>query len=150
VAEVLETTNADGALEAIHRFIGSFPLAARTPNRILFAHSLPDVSFIDEYDPRCVDQPPDRLDLSEGSSAYHLVWGRRHTHRVIDRLAAAYDVEYFVIGHQPQEFGYEVVLDRVIILASDNNHGVFLPIDCHRKYDIDALVERIRPFAGVA
>jgi hypothetical protein len=150
VAEVLETDDIEPALEAIDRFIASFPLAGRTPNRVFFAHSLPDVSWIDEFDPRCVDQPASEVELYEGSSAYQLVWGRRHTTAVLDKLAAAYGVDYFVIGHQPQEFGYEVVLDRVIILASDNNHGVFLPIDCHKKYDIEALVERIRPFAGVA
>ncbi len=149
VAEVLGTDDIDPALDAIDRFIASFPLAGRTPNRIFFAHSLPDVSWIDEFDPRCVDQAPGEVDLYEGSSAYQLVWGRRHTPAVLDKLGTAYDVDFFVVGHQPQEFGYEVLHDRVIILASDNNHGVFLPIDCQKKYDIDGLVERIRPFVGV-
>lgn len=149
VAEVLGSSNVDGALDAIDRFIGSFALAGRTPNRIFFSHSLPDASSIASFDPRCVDQPAGKVDLAEGSSAYGLVWGRRHTSAVIEKLAAAYDVDYFVMGHQPQEFGYEVVMDKIIILASDNNHGVYLPIDCHKRYDIEALVERIRPFAGV-
>jgi hypothetical protein len=149
VAQALESNNIDKALEAIDEFIASFPLAARTPNRIFFSHSLPDASCIDEFDPRCVDQPAGELDLTEGGSVYQLVWGRRHTPALLDRLARAYEVDYFVTGHQPQEFGYEVRMDRLIILASDHNHGVFLPVDCSKKYDIDALVSRIRPFAGV-
>jgi len=149
VAEAFGTENLDKALEAIDAFIASFPLAGRSQNRILFAHSLPDVAFMDEFNPDCVDQPADKLDYSEGGPIYQLVWGRRHTPALLDRLAASYDVDFFIIGHQPQDFGYEVRLDRLIILASDHNHGVFLPVDCKKQYDLNSLVERIRPFAGV-
>jgi len=38
----------------------------------------------------------------------------------------------------------------MIILASDHNHGVFLPIDLNRKkYTIDALVNSIRRYVSV-
>ena len=67
----------------------------------------------------------------------------------MDRLGQAFGVEYFITGHQPQDFGHDVLFDRLIIMASDNNHGVFLPIDCSKKYSIDDLAQRIRPFAGV-
>ncbi|NLX24131.1 MAG: hypothetical protein GXY55_20970 [Phycisphaerae bacterium] len=149
VAEVLGTSQIDSALEAINAFIASFPLIARTPNGVLFAHSLPDAHVLDDWDPDCVRAPADQLDLSEGGSVYQLVWGRRHTPELLDRLAKAYHVEFFLLGHQPQEFGYEVLHNRLIILASDHNHGVFLPVDCRRKYTIGELVERIRPFVGV-
>lgn len=149
VAEVLGTNRVDKALEAIDTFIASFPLAGRTPNRILFAHSLPDMGSLSSFDPRCVDAAPDRLDLTEGGAVYQMVWGRRHTPELLDKLATAYDVDFFVIGHQPQEFGYEVRMERMIVLASDHNHGVFLPIDCSKKYTMEALISRIRPFAGV-
>jgi hypothetical protein len=149
VAEVMGTSAVDEALRAIDEFIASFPVAGRTPNGVFFSHSLPDVSWMDRFDPTCVHAPPSRLDLSEGGPVYQMVWGRRHTPALIDKLAKAFDVELFVIGHQPQEFGYDVRFDRVIILASDHNHGTFLPIDCRREYTIDSLVARIRPFAGV-
>ncbi|MEP0844735.1 MAG: hypothetical protein HRF43_18710, partial [Phycisphaerae bacterium] len=130
-------------------FIASFPVAGRTANGIFLAHSLPDVAWLDRFDPACVHAPPGELDLSEGGPIYQMVWGRRHTPALIDKLAKAYDVEFFILGHQPQEFGYDVRFDRVIILASDHNHGVFLPIDCRKTYTIDELTDRIRPFAGV-
>lgn len=149
VAEVFGTNNIDGALDAIDAFIRSFPLAARSPNGIFFAHSLPDASSLAEFDPACVHRAPNDFDMQEGGSVYQLVWGRRHTPEVLDQLSKAYNVDLFVIGHQPQEFGYEVLMDRMIILASDNNHGVFLPIDCRKKYTLAELVDRIRPFAGV-
>lgn len=149
VAEVLESSQVDGALEAINDFIASFPLAARTPNRIFFAHSLPNVSQIDEFDPKVIYQSPDELDLSEGGMVYQMVWGRRHTPALVDRMAREFDVDYFVVGHQPEDSGYSVQFDRMIILASDHNHGVFLPVDCRKEYTLDQIVERIRPFAGV-
>jgi len=149
VQEVFGTDNVSRLLDAIDEFIASFPVAGRTTNRILLAHSLPDVQDIEEFNPRCVDHSPHELDLSEGGSVYQMVWGRRHTPVMLDRLAAAYDVDYFILGHQPQEWGHEVLMNRVIILASDHNHGVFLPIDCQKTYDINALAQRIRPLAGV-
>lgn len=149
VAEILETSRIEPAIEAIDEFIASFPLAARSPNRIFFAHSLPDARYMHEFDPDCVHAPPSQLDLSEDGPVYRMVWGRHHTGPLLERLSEAYDAEFFIIGHQPQEFGYAVRLERVLILASDHNHGVFISIDCSKTYDIDTLVERIRPYAGV-
>ena len=149
IAEVMGTPDIDEAIEAIDDFIVSFPVAGRTANGVFLAHSLPDVAYIDRFDPACVHAPPNQLDLSEGGPVYQMVWGRRHTAALIEKLAKAYDVEYFLVGHQPQEFGYEVRFERMIILASDHNHGMFLPIDCRRQYSLDELVSRIRPFAGV-
>jgi hypothetical protein len=149
VAEVLGADQIDSVLEAIDQFIGSFPIAGRTANRIFLSHSLPDAADMSHFDPDCVHQPADKLDLTENGSVYDLVWGRRHTPELLDELGAAYDADFFLIGHQPQDFGYQVELDRLIILASDNNHGVFLPVDCSQSYTIQQLAERIRPFAGV-
>lgn len=149
VAEVLGSSNVDEVLNAIDDFIASYPLAARSPNGVFFAHSLPNVSHMDEFDPSCVHDPADSLDLSEGGMVYQMVWGRRHTPALLERLALAFEVQYFVVGHQPQEFGYEVRFDRLIILASDHNHGVFMPVDCRKHYTIEDLVQRIRPFVGV-
>lgn len=149
VAEVLDSNDIDEVLNAIDDFIASYPLAARSPNGVFFSHSLPNVSHMDDFDPALVHEPADNLDLSEGGMVYQMVWGRRHTPALLERLAHAFDVQYFITGHQPQEFGYEVRFDRMIILASDHNHGVFLPVDCRKQYTIEDLVQRIRPFAGV-
>jgi hypothetical protein len=149
VAEVLKGERVDEALEAINAFIASFPVAARSDNGVFFAHSLPDAYHLNQFDPNCVFQPADRLDLAEGGMIYQLVWGRRHTPALLEKLAEAWDVRWFVIGHQPQEMGYSVQHDRLIILATDNDHGVFLPIDCSRQYDLEGLVRRIMPCVGV-
>jgi len=149
VADVFGSQEADAVIDAINKFIASFALAARSPNGILFAHSLPDAHRMDDFDANCVHLSADKLDLSEGGPIYQMVWGRNHTQELLDMLGKIYDVKFFILGHQPQDVGYEVLHDRVIILSSDHNHGVFMPIDCRKEYDIDKLVSLIRPFAGV-
>ena len=149
IAEILETSQIDGVLEGIDVFIASYPIAGVTPNGIFFAHSLPDVAYIDLFDTDCVNHEPEEIDLGEGGMIYKLVWGRRHTPALLDRLSRAYSAKFFVIGHQPQDTGYSVQQDRLIILSSDNNHGTFLPVDCSREYTIQQLEAAIRPFAGV-
>ena len=149
VADVLGSERVDEALQAIDEFIASFPVAARTENGVFFAHSLPDVFHLERFDPNCVFEPADRLDLSEGGMIYQLVWGRRHTPALLDRLAQAWNVQFFVIGHQPQEMGYSVQHDRMIILSTDNDHGAFLPVDCGRPYDMEKLLSRVMFCAGV-
>lgn len=149
VAEVMGTSDIEGVLDAIDAFIASFPLAARTPNRVFFAHSLPDAHVLELFDANCVLDLPDDLDYAEGGSVYQLVWGRRHTPELLDRLGKAWDVDLFIIGHQPQEFGHAVLHDRVIIVSSDNDHGVLLPVDCRKRYTAESLAERVIPCAGV-
>ncbi len=150
VAEVVGSAQVDKALQAIDAFIASFPVAARTENGMFFAHSLPDVYHLHEFDANCVYQPADKLDLTEGGMIYQLVWGRRHTPALLDKLAEAWEVDFFVIGHQPQEMGYAVQHDRMIILSTDVAHGAFLPVDCSRKYDLEGLVGRIMHCVAVA
>jgi len=74
VAEVLETDQIDSVLDAIDEFVASFPVAGRSPNRIFYSHSLPDVGDMSHFDPDCVHQPPEELDLTENGSVYELVW----------------------------------------------------------------------------
>lgn len=149
VSEAMGTSKIDGVLAAIDEMIASYPLAGRTPNGIFFAHSLPDVYYVDQFDPEIINRTPEELDLNEGGDVYQMVWGRRHTAALLDHLGNAFKVKFFVIGHQPQELGYDVRFDHMVILASDHNHGVFLPVDCQKNYNIDDLIDRIRPFAGV-
>lgn len=138
-------------LAAINELIASYPLAARLPHGVWLSHSLPDAQDMDRFDPRVVERVTfDPYDHQPGGDVYRLVWGRRHTPRLLERLAAAWDVNTFVIGHQPQDTGYDVPLDRLLIIASDHNHGVFVPIDLSRVATVDMLVSSIRKFVEVA
>jgi len=137
-------------LESIDRFIRSFPLGGRTPNRVFLSHSLPSPIELPAFDVSIFSRVPTDEDLSENGSAHRLVWGRYHTEAALDALGEALDVDFFICGHQPQESGYHVLHDRMIILASEHSHGVFLPIDLSKPVTMEKLVSNIRPFAGVA
>lgn len=145
----------DGAatelLIAIADFIRSLPLAARTATGVFVAHSLPSPRDLPRFDPGVLARPTQEHDLVEPGSGYLLVWGRYQTAEELEALRLMLGCDFFVCGHQPQESGYDVLHDRMLIIASDHNHGVFLPIDLARKpKDVSELVARLRPFASVA
>jgi len=140
----------DEVAEAIMELLSSYPLAIRTANRIMVTHSLPSPGVMSSFDPTVLRRTPTRADLVDGGSGYYLVWGRHQAEADLQRLAGAWDVDFFICGHQPQEFGYEVVHQRMIILASDHNHGVILPFDLRKQYDLAGLQGAVRPLASIA
>lgn len=142
-------TGADTVLRAIYSLIRSLPLAGRTANRVLLSHSLPGPRDLPAFDPSVLLRVPTEADLASRGSAHSLVWGRYHTEAVLTALRELLDVDFFICGHQPQEMGYDVLYDRMLILASEHNHGVFLPLDLKKPVTLDTLTRNIRPFAGV-
>jgi hypothetical protein len=143
-------SGADRVLEAMMDFLASLPLAARTPNRVFLSHSLPGARTMPDFDPADLAKPVTLESLANRGTAYALVWGRYQTPEILAELAEALDVDMFIGGHQPQDSGYAVIHDRMLILASDHNHGVFLPFDLRRKLTMDDLVRLIRPFSAIA
>ncbi len=141
--------DAGPVIEAINDWIRSLPLAGRTPNRVLVSHTLPGPRELPYFDPAVLTRLPTDEDLAERGSAHALVWGRHQTEGTLNALSELLDVDFFLCGHQPQEMGYEVLHDRMIILASDHNHGVFLPVNLGKPVTLDRLIQDIRPFAGV-
>jgi len=137
-------------LRAVHEYIESFPLAARTANRIFLSHSLPNARDLSTFDAGVIHRDLQPRDYGEGGDAYVMVWGRQHTPDLLDALAKAFDVDWFITGHQPQENGWSVVHERMIILASDHNHGVYLPFDLKKSHCVRDLSRQIRPFAAIA
>jgi len=139
----------DSIVEAINQLIRSYPLAGRTPNRVFVSHSLPGARELPSFDPTVLGRTPTADDLDDGGSAHALVWGRYQTEAALHTLRELLDVDFFVCGHQPQEMGYDVVHDQMLILASDHNHGVFLTIDLGKPVSLDTLTRNIRPFAAI-
>jgi len=142
-------TGTDEVLRAINGYIESLPLAGRTENRVFLSHSLPSPRDLPNFDASVLTRVPTADDLADRGAAHALVWGRYHTASVLATLAEMLDVDIFICGHQPQEMGYDIWHDRLILLASDHNHGVFLPFDLSKPQTVDDLMRHIRPFAGV-
>lgn len=137
-------------MSAILEFLASFPLAGRTANRVFLSHSLPGNREMDDFNPAVLYRPLAAADLVDGGSAYAMVWGRRQSGKLLERLSGLLDVDLFICGHQPQETGYQVVSGRLLIIASDHNHGVFVPFDLSRKLEMSDLLASMRPLASIA
>lgn len=138
-------------LDALTAFMESYPLAARAPNRVWISHSLPNERERARFDPQIVKKREHTVaDRTDGGSVYQLVWGRHHPPALLEALGRAWDVDFFLIGHQPQEMGFEVMHDRLIIFSSEHSHGAFLPFDLSRPPTIESLSANIRKFVEVA
>jgi hypothetical protein len=140
---------AEAVLAAACDYISVLPLAARTRNGIFMCHSLPDPLLLDTFDISIFDRQPTEADLAPGGPAYALLWGRFHSPAAVNQFAQRLGVECFIIGHTPQDNGYATI-GRLIILASEHNHGTFLPIDLSRRYTVAELESNIRKFVSVA
>jgi len=137
-------------IKAINVFILSLPLAGRTENRVLVSHSLPSPRILPAFDRTVLMRKPTQEDLSDNGPAHSLVWGRYHTKPALNKLAEMFDVDFFICGHQPQEMGYDVLHDKMIILASDHNHGVFMTLDLNKPVTLEKLTNSIRPLGSIA
>jgi hypothetical protein len=135
-------------LAAVNDYVASLPLAARTATGLFLAHSIPDAWYVDSFDTTVFDRVPTPEDYAPGGAAYDLVWGRFQTAEVVERFALRVGADVLLVGHTPQEMGYERV-GRMLVLASDHAHGVFVPIDLGRKYTVDELETSIRKFVSV-
>src|SRR6478609_9065556 len=126
---------------AISEFLLSLPLAVKAENGIFCCHSLPTDDQIDTFDYSIFERPLVGADYAARTGpVYQLIWGRNMGPATVDKFAEQVGAALIINGHQPQESGYTVVGDRQLILASDHNQGVFLPMDLGQQYTMDDLV----------
>ena len=142
-------SGADEVRAAMNRFIASMLLAVRFAQGIMCTHSLPSPRLMAQFDADVIERVPTAADLRSGGSAHMLVWGRRHSQAQADELAQRWGVQQFVLGHQPAEMGYLEQEDTMLILASDHEHGMALPIDLARRYERDELITDLVPLASI-
>jgi predicted phosphodiesterase len=135
---------------AIKQFLLSQPLAVKTENRIWLSHSLPADHFVDKFDRQVLDRPLKTSDCEKPGSAYLLTWGRNLSQKTLDKMAELFDVDIFILGHQPQQQGWSRAGENLIIIASDHNHGCLLPIDLAKSYTVDTLIDSIVPLASIS
>jgi hypothetical protein len=135
---------------AIRRYLFSQPLAVRTDNRIWASHSLPGDRFVEKFDPQIFKRQLKINDVVRPGSAYLLTWGRRHSQEVLDKLAGQFDIDVFILGHQPQEKGWKQAGENLIIIASNHNHGCLIPVNLAKSYTVEQLLESIVPLASLS
>lgn len=144
--------NAEDVRLAVHEFIAAMPLALRfgpTKNSILCAHSLPAPWALEDFDTTILtrDLTPDDLTHRTGS-AYRMVWGHSHTPEALQQLADAWNVRLFLLGHEKAESGAETRKPNAVILNSDHERGVVLPIRWGETPTPHECVQQARPLSA--
>src|SRR3954471_13857453 len=135
---------------ALAEFLLSLPLAVRAPNGLFMCHSLPADDQLKNFDYTIFNRPLTGADYKRRTGpVYQLVWGRKTSPAGINDFAEKVGAKLLIVGHQPQESGYAVVGDRLLIIASDHNQGVFVTVDTDDDYDMDRLLEHVHKFVAL-
>lgn len=119
--------------QAIEAFIRSMPLALRSEGdaaNVLCAHSLPAPEAMARFDPGVLEREICEDDYTPlRGSAHLMVWGRRQTPEQLESLADRWGVGLFLLGHQKADTGAALLPPNAVILNSDHERGVALPVD---------------------
>ena len=134
---------------ALNQFILSLPIAARSNNRIWMSHSLPSMRKLGGFRKDIFDKELTEQDLHSNTSLRALIWDRVHSPECLEKLGEMWDVDMFIVGHQPQAQGCSQPCSRMIILASDHIHGCFLPFELGKRYEPDELFAQVKPLASI-
>ena len=135
---------------AIRELLFAQPLAVRCNNRIWLSHSLPSERYVDKFDRKILDRQLKIDDCERPGSAYLLTWGRNHSQSLLDKMAELFDVDIFILGHQPQQSGWSRAGENLVIITSDHNHGCLLSIDLVKSYAVEQIIESIIPLASIS
>lgn len=147
------TGDADEVRAAIADFVRSMPLALRVTcvgpaaGRVLLcAHSLPSPEMMSRFDPRILFRDLTEEDYrSRTGSAYMMVWGRRYDADQLEDLVERWGINLFLLGHDYAEEGVHVVPPNAVVLNSDHDRGVYLPVDLSEPLSAEQAVGRVVP-----
>lgn len=119
--------------EAIAEFVRAMPLALRCVcpgGDILCAHSIPAPAMMQRFDPTVLSRPLTPEDYEPRKGAAHLmVWGRGYDAEQLEDLVERWGVNMFILGHEKAEEGVKFIPPCAIVLNSDHDRGVYLPVD---------------------
>jgi hypothetical protein len=119
--------------DAIETFIRSMPLALRcvTPRGdVLCAHSVPSPALMGRFDTHVLERDLVDADYEPRQGAAHLmVWGRGYDAELLEDLVERWGINLFILGHEKAPNGVKLVEPNAIVLNSDHERGVYLPMD---------------------
>ena len=140
----------DEVAAAINDFVRAMPIALRvhTPRGdILCAHSLPPAALMSRFDTTILSRELADDDYQPRGAAHLMTWGRGYDAGGLEDLVERWGVWMFILGHEKAEFGVKFVPPNAIILNSDHERGVYLPIDLSYPPRPEEAVEEVVPLA---
>ncbi len=122
---------------AINDFVRSMPIALRCvcpAGDILCAHSVPGPAMMGRFDASILDRALTDDDYApRRGSAHFMVWGRGYDAELLEDLTERWGINLFILGHEHAANGYSLVEPNALVLNSDHERGVYLPIDLEHK-----------------
>lgn len=125
--------------EAIKEFVLAMPLAMRVEcNKpdgsrgvdILCAHSLPGLAMMQRFDPSVLARELTKEDYEPRTGAAHImIWGRGYDSEQLEDLVERWGINLFILGHEKAPEGAAFIAPNAVVLNTDHERGVYLPID---------------------
>lgn len=144
--------DAPEVVAAVDEFVRSMPLALKvhTPRGdILCAHSLPPAAMMGRFDTSVLSRDLTDEDYAPRQGAAHLmVWGRGYDAEGLEDLVERWGVYFFILGHEKAPEGVMFVPPNAVVLNSDHERGVYLPIDLDSPPSPEDALAMVRPLAN--
>ncbi|MBL7221675.1 MAG: metallophosphoesterase [Phycisphaerae bacterium] len=141
--------DADEVMDALEEFFLSLPLAIRCPNGVFISHSLPSPGKFDDACVEILTRPITLDDMQRNGPAYNWVWGRGHTEDQLETLAAKLGAEFFLMAHQHNKDGYDIISPRGAVVLSDHAGGYIVEFRDDQKISGDSLGRYLKPLAAL-
>lgn len=151
--------DADMVAEAIRVFVFSMPIALRVEclgpggqpggKHLLCAHSLPSPGQMGRFDASILSRDLTDRDYEPlKGSAYNMVWGRHHDAEILEDLVERWGINMFILGHERAEDGVRIVPPNAVVLNSDHDRGVYLPLDLSHPPRIEEVPSMVIPLGS--
>lgn len=147
VRNSVEPGEAGEVMAAIHEFLLSIPIAARTPGGVMMLHTLPTPQRMSLAGKDVPAGPYTPQSLARGGCVYEWTWGRNPTPEQIDELAGRLGAAYFVLAHKRIETPFEIISPRAIIITAEHERGAVLRFSSDEPLDEQTVQQRLRPIA---
>jgi len=142
--------DAEHVSTSLNNFMRSWPIAIMTESGIMASHSLPAERSMPLFDPSIVNRDLAEDDLNPRTgSAYLMLWGRGHSDEHLKNLASIFGVTAFLLGHEHAHTGSKLVGKRALVLNSDHERGVILPINLTEEPDPEAWIWSAVPLGAL-
>jgi hypothetical protein len=136
---------ADEICAAYRELFLAFPLAVRTPNRVMMVHTIPDGYWLETFEPEIFNASSwsDR-DMARGGAIYAVTWGRDNSPETVDQFAKMVDTDWLITGHQPCDDGFQVPNHRQIIIDGTDPFPTFLHFHATEEMTLEKLRAGVR------
>ncbi len=130
---------------AYRELFKAFPLAVRTPNRVMMVHTIPDGYWLETFDPGIFQAGAwTDHEMARGGSVYAVTWGRDNSPETLDRFAGMVGTDWLITGHQPCDDGFQVPNHRQIIIDGTDPFPTFLHFNATEEMTLEKLKAGIR------